>query len=89
MVKSQLHFGSKSQIIFNQKSERTKNAKSLETKQGAIKHYVNKFVGVYAYVVASMNQKSHKRTPLQKHLYCARIFFGFIHCWLILKDVPR
>jgi hypothetical protein len=68
MVKSQLHFGSKSQIIFNQKSEGTKNARSLEIKWGAIKNYVNKFVGVYAYVVAFNESKISQENTLAKTL---------------------
>ncbi len=83
MVKSRLHFGSKSQIIFNQKNEGTKNARSLEIKWGVIKHYGNKFVGVYGYFVAFNESKTSQEKTLAKTLELCKNVFGFIHCWLI------
>jgi hypothetical protein len=83
MVKSQLHFGNKSQIIFNQKNEGTTNARSLEIKWGAIKHYGNKFVGVYGYVVAFNKSKTSQKNTLAKMLELCKNFLGLIHCWLI------
>jgi hypothetical protein len=67
-VKSQLHFGSKAEITFNQKSEGIKNAKSLKVKWGAIKHYGNKFVGVYGYVVAFNESKTSQENTFAKRL---------------------
>jgi hypothetical protein len=71
-----------------QKNEGPKIARSLKIKWGAIKHYVNKFVGVYACFVAFNESKISQENTLAKTLELCKNCFGFIHCWLILKYVP-
>jgi hypothetical protein len=77
MVKNQLHFGSKLQIILNQKNEAPKIVRSLKIKWGAIKHYVNKFVGFHAYFVAFNESKISHENTLAKTLELCKNCFWF------------
>jgi hypothetical protein len=69
--------------------------RSLETKWGIIKHNVFKFVGVYGNVISlnelgsSIEDIVHKTLELYKLKYSKNLELCFIHCWVLLKDVPR
>jgi hypothetical protein len=69
--------------------------RNLETKWAIIKHNVSKFVGVYGSVI-SLNELGsfiedtlHKALELYKLKHSKNLELCFIHCWLLLKDVPR
>jgi hypothetical protein len=69
--------------------------RSLETKWGIIEHNVSKFVGVYGSVISlnelgsSIEDTLHKTLELYKLEHSKNLELCFIHCWLLLKDVPR
>lgn len=69
--------------------------KILETKWGVIKHDVAKFVGVYSQVLKLQESGTSLEDVLQQALELYRVKhpkqqgFLYIHCWMILKDVPR
>jgi hypothetical protein len=69
--------------------------RSLETKWDTIKHDVSKFIGVYNQVVACRESGTSADDVLQNALelykvkHPKQLCFVFIHCWLILKDIPR
>jgi hypothetical protein len=70
-------------------------SRSLETKWGVIKHDVAKFCGVYKSVVALNESSTSAQDVLERSLelykvkYPKQLSFTFLHCWLLLKDVPR
>jgi hypothetical protein len=70
-------------------------ARSLETKWGIIKHDVAKFVGVHNQVLSmkesgvSLEDLLERALQLYKLKHPKQHSFVFLHCWLILKDVPR
>jgi hypothetical protein len=70
-------------------------ARSLETKWGIIKHDVAKFVGVHNQVLntkesgVSLDDLLERALQLYKVKHAKQHSFVFLHCWLILKDVPR
>lgn len=77
-------------------------ARSLETRWGIIKHDTVKFVGCYEEVLMStannesgssssfsLEEKLQKALELYKLKHPKGQSFLFIHCWLILRDVPR
>lgn len=68
---------------------------SLETKWGLIKHDVAQFCGNYQPIITLNESATFSEDTLQKafELFKSKHpkenAFVFIHCWLILKDVPR
>lgn len=62
---------------------------------GVIKHDVAKFVGVYSQVLKLQESGTSLEDVLQQALELYRVKhpkqqgFLYIHCWMILKDVPR
>ena len=70
-------------------------ARSLETKWGAIKHDVAKFVAVHSQVLNLKESGTSLEDVLQRALELYRVKhpkqqgFLYIHCWTILKDIPR
>jgi hypothetical protein len=70
-------------------------SRSLETKWGLIKHDVAKFCGVYKQVLAlnesgmSAEDVLERSLELYKVKHPKQLSFVFLHCWLLLKDVPR
>jgi hypothetical protein len=70
-------------------------SRSLETKWGVIKHYVAKFCGVYKSVVALNESGTSSQNVLERSLelykvkHPKQLSFNILHCWLLLKDVPR
>jgi hypothetical protein len=69
--------------------------RSLETKWGAIKHDVAKFVVVHSQVLNLKESGTSLEDVLQRALELYRVKhpkqqgFLYIHCWTILKDIPR
>ena len=67
----------------------------METKWSLIKHDVAKFCGVYKFVVALKNFGMSAKDVLERALelykvkYPKQLSFNFLHCWLLLKDMPR
>jgi hypothetical protein len=68
----------------------------LKTKWNVIKHIVAKLTSVYSIMVLNLNKSGislkdafQNALNLYKQKHLKDIFFSFIHCWLILKDVPR
>jgi hypothetical protein len=67
----------------------------LETKWGAIKHDVAKFVAVHSQVLNLKESGTSLEDVLQRALELYRVKhpkqqgFLYIHCWTILKDIPR
>jgi hypothetical protein len=70
-------------------------ARSLETKWGVIKHNVGKFCGVWKQVVALNESGTSEQDMIGRALdiYKQRLkekrSFGYMHCWVILHDIPR
>ena len=70
-------------------------ARSLETKWGAIKHDVAKFVAVHSQVLNLKESGTSLEDVLQRALELYRVKhpkqqgFLYLHCWTILKDIPR
>lgn len=70
-------------------------ARSLETKWGIIKHDVAKFVGVYKQVYdcresgTSLDDVLQNALELYKVKHAKQQSFVFLHCWLLLRDIPR
>ena len=70
-------------------------SKSLETKWGVIKHNITKLCGVYKSVVALNEFGTSTKDVLQRALklykvkHSKHLSFNFLHCWLLLKNVPR
>jgi hypothetical protein len=70
-------------------------ARSLETKWDTIKHDVAKFIGVHSQVLGCRESGTSPNDVLQNALELYKVkhpkqqCFVFIHCWLVLKDVPR
>jgi hypothetical protein len=70
-------------------------SRSLETKWGLIKHDVAKFCGVYKSVAALNESGTSAQDVLERSLelykvkHPKQLSFNFLHCWLLLKDVPR
>ena len=70
-------------------------ARSLETKWGVIKHDVSKFVAVHSQVLNLKESGTSLEDVLQRALELYRVKhpkqqgFLYIHCWTILKDIPR
>ena len=70
-------------------------ARSLETKWGAIKHDVAKFVAVHSQVLNLNESGASLEDVLQRALELYRVKhpkqqgFLYLHCWTILKDIPR
>jgi hypothetical protein len=70
-------------------------ARSLETKWGAIKHDIAKFIGVHSQVLGCRQSGTSSDDLLQNALELYKVkhpkqqSFIFLHCWLVLKDVPR
>jgi hypothetical protein len=72
-----------------------RSARSLETKWDIIKHDVAKFVGIYGQVSA-LNQSGtsvadvlERSLELYKIKHPKQLSIVYLHCWTILKDVPR
>jgi hypothetical protein len=69
-------------------------AKSLETKWSVIKYNVAKFIGIYNQVLdcrelgTSLDDVLQNLLELYKVKHPKQHGFVFIHCWLVLKDVP-
>jgi hypothetical protein len=69
-------------------------SRSLETKWGVIKHDIAKFIGVYNQVLGCRESGTSLDDVLQNALELYKVkhpkqhSFLFIHCWLVLKDVP-
>jgi hypothetical protein len=67
----------------------------LETKWGAIKHDVAKFVAVHLQVLNLKESGTSLEDVLQRALELYRVKHPkqqgllYIHCWTILKDIPR
>ncbi|KAH9541006.1 hypothetical protein CY35_14G036600, partial [Sphagnum magellanicum] len=70
-------------------------ARSLESKWGIIKHEVEKFDGCYGAVLAlneagtSVEDVLRRALELYKLKHPKGLSFSFIHCWLLLKDIPK
>jgi hypothetical protein len=70
-------------------------ARSLETKWEIIKHDVAKFVGLHNQVLSMKESRVSLEDLLERALQLYKLkhpkqhSFVFLHCWLILKDVPR
>jgi hypothetical protein len=70
-------------------------SRSIETKWGTIKHDVAKFIGVHKQVSSCRESGSSPDDVLQNALELYKVkhpkqhSFVFLHCWLILKEVPR
>jgi hypothetical protein len=70
-------------------------SRSLETKWGLIKHDVAKFYGIYNLVFALNESGTSSQDVLERALelykvkHPKQLSFVFLHCWLLLKDVPR
>jgi hypothetical protein len=68
---------------------------SLETKWGLIKHDIAKFCCVYKSVVAlnksgmSAEDVLEQSLELYKVKHPQQLSFNFLHCWLLLKDIPH
>ena len=67
----------------------------METKWGILKHDVAKFCGVYKIVLScresgtSLDDILERALELYKQRHPKQRPFVFLHCWRILKDVPR
>ena len=72
-----------------------RSTRSLETKWGAIKHDVAKFVAVHSQVLNLKESGTSLEDVLQRALELYRVKhpkqhgFLYMHCWTILKDIPR
>lgn len=70
-------------------------ARSLETKWGNIKHDVGKFCGAYKQVLncresgTSAEDMLGRALEYYKDRHPKQQGFTFLHCWQLLKDVPR
>ncbi|KAG0554591.1 hypothetical protein KC19_12G103000 [Ceratodon purpureus] len=83
---------------FNQNKPRTnpmRPARSLETKWGHIKHDVAKFCGAYKQVFdiresgTSLDDVVEKSLQFYRDRHPKQQPFLYLHCWQVLKDVPR
>lgn len=83
---------------FNQNKPRAnpaRTARSLETKWSQIKHDVNKFCGTYKHVYdcrassTSLEDVVEKALEFYRDRHPKQQSFLFLHCWQLLKDVPR
>ena len=70
-------------------------SRSLETKWGVIKHDVSKFCGVYKSILLLRESGTSGEDVLDRALDLYKVRhpkqqpFVFVHCWRLLKDVPR
>ena len=70
-------------------------SRSLETKWGVIKHDVSKFYGVYKSVLLLRESGTSAEDVLDRVLDLYKVRhpkqqpFVFVHCWRLLKDIPR
>ena len=70
-------------------------SRSLETKWGVIKHDVSKFCGVYKSILLLRESGTSAEDVLDHALDLYKVRhpkqqpFVFVHCWRLLKDVPR
>jgi hypothetical protein len=83
---------------FNQSKPRSspvRPTRSLETKWGQIKHDVGKFCGAYKQVFdcresgASLDDVVDKSLQFYRDRHPKQQEFAYLHCWHVLKDVPR
>ena len=69
--------------------------RSLETKWGVIKHDVSKFCGVYKSILLLRESGTSGEDVLDRALDLYKVRhpkqqpFVFVHCWRLLKDIPR
>jgi hypothetical protein len=72
-----------------------RRARSLETKWGAMKHDCAKFAGVYKAVSdcqesgTSLGDVMQRALDLYKVKHPKQSPFVFLHCWTLLREVPR
>jgi hypothetical protein len=70
-------------------------ARSLEWKWGTIKHDVARFVGVYKQVFDTKESGTTLDDVLRDALELYKVrdpkqhSFVYLHCWIILRDIPR
>jgi hypothetical protein len=83
---------------FNQSKPRSnpvRPSRSLETKWGHIKHDVGKFCGAYKQVFdcresgTSLEDVVEKTLQFYQDRHPKQQAFAYLHCWHVLKDVPR
>jgi hypothetical protein len=68
-------------------------ARSLESKWGAIKHNVSKFTEIHSQDLrcsgASTSDILQEALELYKVKHPKGHSFSYLHCWYLLRDVPR
>ena len=70
-------------------------ARSLEMKWGQIKHDVSKFCGAYKSILdcresgTSLDDVLERALEYYKDRHPKQIPFTYLHCWAVLKEVPR
>ena len=77
------------------RSNAVRPSRSLETKWGNIKHDVGKFCGAYKQVFdcresgTSLDDVVEKTLQFYRDRHPKHQEFAYLHCWHVLKDVPR
>jgi DNA-binding XRE family transcriptional regulator len=70
-------------------------ARSLESKWGMIKRDVARFIGIYKQVYNNKESGTSLDDVLRDALELYKVWdaqqhaFVYLHCWIVLKDIPR